>query len=53
MTPDQKKTLLEYPEPVEKKSGQFEWITVLWKIDFSWITPKILTFEYYTMNKKT
>ena len=52
---------MECPEPVDKKSGQSNnfWLSYgplkyvyKWsKISFSWITPKILTFEYYAKNQ--
>ena len=57
----EQKNLIECSEPVEKKSGHSNnfWVSYgplkyvyKWsKMSFSWITPKILTFEYYAKNK--
>ena len=55
------KIQFECSEPVEKKTGHSNnfWLSYgplkcycKWsKMSFSWITPKILTFEYYAKNK--
>ena len=48
------KTESECPETVEKNLINwtiFEWVTALWNMCFSWITPEIFTFEYYAKNQ--